>query len=122
MTYLSPNIIKVRIQKRIRQLGECSISVTGSFVKAFRKCGQPNCKCVNGGEQRHPSFRLTSKVKQKTKSIYVPVDMAQEVENWVKERQKIKRLLKEIDELSEQLIRQYVKRKRAVNKNNSRLE
>jgi len=57
---------------------------------------------------------LTSKVKGKTKAVYIPVDMEDEVEQWVKEHKKIKKFLREIDKLSEQIIRQHVKTKRAA--------
>lgn len=115
-------MIEERIQTRIRQLGECSISISGSFVRTSRKCGQKNCQCAKEGGEKHPSCILTSKVRGKTKAVYVPVDLAEEVENWAKERKKIKRLLKEIDDLAEQMIRQHVETKRAVNKNHSRLK
>ena len=122
MKQLSRKMIEGRIQTRIRQLGECSISISGSFVRTSRKCGQKNCQCAQEGGQKHPSCILTNKVKGKTKAVYVPVDLAEEVERWAKERKKIKRLLKEIDDLAEQLIRQHVKTKRAVSKNLSRLQ
>jgi hypothetical protein len=122
MKKLSRNKIEERIQSRIRRLGECSISISGSFVRTSRKCGQKNCQCAQEGGEKHPSCILTSKVRGKTKAVYVPVDLAEEVESWAKERKKIKRLLKEIDELAEQLIRQHVENRRAVSKNRSRLQ
>lgn len=118
----SRKTIEAQIQSRIRQLGECSTSISGSFVRTSRKCGQKNCQCAQEGGEKHPSCILTSKVRGKTKAVYVPIDLAEEVENWTKERKKIKRLLKEIDDLAEQLIRQHVQTKRAVNKNRSRLK
>lgn len=118
----SRNTIEAQIQSRISQLGECSISISGSFVRTSRKCGNKNCQCAQEGGEKHPSCILTSKVRGKTKAVYVPVDMAEEVENWAKERKKIKRLLKEIDDLAEQLIRQHVRTKRARNENQKRLQ
>lgn len=114
-------IVEEQIQARIRQLGECSISISGSFVRTSRKCGQKNCKCAKEGGEKHPSCILTSKVRGKTKAVYVPVDLAEEVESWVQERKKIKELLKEIDDLAEQLIREHVGKKRARNENKKRL-
>ena len=118
----SRKVIETRIQARIRQLGECSISISGSFVRTSRKCGQKNCQCAKEGGEKHPSCILTSKVRGKTKAVYVPVDIAEEVEAWAKERKKIKRLLKEIDDLAEQLIRQHVETKRASRANKKRLQ
>ena len=118
----SRKVIETRILARIRQLGECSISISGSFVRTSRKCGQKNCQCAKEGGEKHPSCILTSKVRGKTKAVYVPVDIAEEVEAWAKERKKIKRLLKEIDDLAEQLIRQHVETKRASRANKKRLQ
>jgi hypothetical protein len=50
-----------------------------------------------------------SKVKGKPKAIYIPKDMEKEVEQWAKEHKKIKKILKEIDEMSGQIIKQHVK-------------
>lgn len=113
---ISTNMLRQRIRARIKKLADCGICISGSFVRTSRKCGSPSCRCANGGE-KHPCCLLTSKVKGKTKAIYIPKEMEEEVEQWVKEHKKIKRLLKEIDEMSGQIIKQHVKIKRAVSKN-----
>lgn len=115
-TRMSAEMLRQRIQAKIRKLGESGIFISGSFVRSSRKCGNPSCRCANGGE-KHPCCLLTSKVKGKTKAVYVPVDMEDEVERWVKEHKKVKALLKEIDKLGERIIRQHVKTRRAANKN-----
>jgi len=122
MKLSSEKTIKQQIQTRIRQLGECSISISGSFVRTSRKCGQKNCQCAKEDGKKHPSCILTSKKKGKTRAVYVPVGLTEEVEQWVTERKKIKRLLKEIDELAEQLIRQHVGRNQAIRENKKRLQ
>lgn len=120
MRQLSRKLIEQRIQTRIRKLGECSISISGSFTKTYRKCGKKNCQCAKPDGKKHLACQLTSKVKGKTKSVYVPVDLSEEVEHWVKERQKIKQLLQEIDEYTEMLIRQHTRTSRAVRANKER--
>ena len=110
------NILKTRIKAKIKKIASVDICISGSFVRTSRKCGNPSCQCANGGE-KHPCCLLTSKVRGKTKAIYIPIDMEQEVEKWVKEHKKIKKLLKEIDEMSGQIIKQHVKTKRAVSNN-----
>lgn len=122
MKTLSRHVIEQRIRARTKRLGECSISISGSLAKIARKCGRENCRCTNDPSARHTAHLLTSKVKGKTKSVYVPVELVKEVENWVKERKKIKRLLKEIDELGEQLIRLHAPAARARSKNSRRLK
>ena len=114
--FISSAMLQQRIKARIKKLGECNTFISGSFIRTGRKCGKPSCRCATGGE-KHPCCLLTSKVKGKTKAVYVPVSMETEVEQWVNEYKKIKKILKEIDTMSEQIIKQQVKTKRAVNKN-----
>jgi len=122
MKNLSRHVIEQRIQARTKRLGECSISISGSLAKIARKCGRENCRCADDPSARHTAHLLTSKVRGKTKSVYVPVELVEEVDNWVRERKKIKRLLKEIDDLGEQLIRLHAPAARARNKNCDRLK
>jgi hypothetical protein len=122
MKSLSKTVIEQRIQARTKQLGECSISISGSLAKIARKCGRENCRCASDPSARHSAHILTSKVKGKTKSLYVPVELVEDVNHWIEERKRIKRLLKEIDELSEQLIRLHVPSERHRNKNLARLK
>jgi hypothetical protein len=120
MRQLSKKVIEQRIQARVRKLGECAISISGSFTKTYRTCGKANCQCARDDGQKHLACQLTSKVEGKTKAVYVPVGLSEEVERWVHERRKIKQLLKEIDEYAEMLIRQHSKRSRAVRANQKR--
>ena len=113
---VSINVLKMRVRAKIKELGNAKPFISGSFIRTSRKCGNPNCQCANGGP-KHPCCMLSSKVKGKTKGIYIPVAIADEVESWVKEHHRIKKILKEIDGMNEQIIRLYVTTSRAVSKN-----
>ncbi len=113
---ISANMLRQRIGVRLRKISEGGISVGGSFVRTSRKCGNPSCRCADGKE-KHPCCLLTSKVGGKTKVIYVPREMEEEVERWVLERKRLKKLLKEMDEMCERIIKQCVKTRRAASKN-----
>ena len=113
---VSINVLKMRVRAKIKELGNAKPFISGSFIRTSRKCGNPNCQCANGGP-KHPCCMLSSKVKGKTKGIYIPVAIADEVESWVREHQRIKKILKEIDGMNEQIIRMYVTTSRAVSKN-----
>lgn len=113
---VSINVLKMRVRAKIKELGNAKPFISGSFIRTSRKCGNPNCQCANGGP-KHPCCMLSSKVKGKTKGIYIPVAIADEVESWVKEHHRIKKILKEIDGMNEQIIRMYVTTSRAVSKN-----
>jgi len=113
---ISEAMLRRRIGVRIRKLGECGIFMSGSFVRTGRRCGSPSCRCADGGE-KHPCCLLTSKVKGKTKAVYIPVDMHEEVSGWAVEYRKVKRLLKEIDGLGERIIKRHVGARRAAGRN-----
>ena len=117
---VSINVLKMRVRAKIKELGNAKPFISGSFIRTSRNCGNPNCQCANGGP-KHRCCMLSSKVKGKTKGIYIPVAIADEVESWVKEHQRIKKILKEIDGMNEQIIRMYVTTSRAVNKNRKKV-
>jgi len=100
--------LESRIHDLARQLGEAAISIGGSLGTTHRRCGRAGCRCATDDLYKHPSRLLNSKVTGKTKSIYIPVAIAGEVEQWVQRRQKMKELLKQIDSLAEQIIRAHV--------------
>ena len=108
--------LKVKIKARIKELSKAKMFISGSFVRTERKCGSKTCACANGGP-KHPCCLLTSKVAGKTKAVYIPVDMADEVEGWVLEHRRIKAILKEIDKFGEQLIKIHVKSRRSRERN-----
>ena len=122
MENVSRKVLEERIRARIRRLGECSVSISGSLAEISRRCGRPNCRCATERAARHSAHLLNSKVKGKTRSVYVPVDMVEEVSGWIQERRRIQCLLKEIDQLAEQLIRLHVPTGRAANRNLARLK
>jgi len=93
-----------QIEAKIHSLGEAGIFMSGSFVEKRWKCAKPDCVCNRTG-RKHTAHAVTSKVKGKTKSIYVPVDQVEEVKKWVLEYKKVQKTLKEINALAEQLIR-----------------
>ena len=113
---VSINVLKMRVRAKIKELGQAKPFISGSFIRTARKCGNPDCQCAKGGT-KHPCCMLSSKVKGKTKGVYIPVALADEVESWVKEHRRVKGILKEIDKLNEQIIRLYVTASRAANRN-----
>ena len=112
---LSENVLRTRLLAAMKTLDGGKPLIEGSLSAVKVTCGNPNCRCAQG--EKHVSHLLTSKVKGKSKSVYVPTDMVEEVSAWVAEHRRIKKALKEISALSEQIIRQHVAVRRAVAKN-----
>jgi hypothetical protein len=57
------------------------------------------------GAQRGGGGQVTLKHRGKTRTVYVPNDLKDEVKAWVQEHRRLKRLLKEITTLQLELIR-----------------
>jgi len=59
------------------------------------------------GRQAGGGWHVTLKQGGKTRTVYVPKDLTEEVQAWIREHRRIKRLLREITELQLELIRSH---------------
>ena len=108
MKLASIDDLKARMHAKIRLIGRLGPFMAGTFVR----------KANNGSV----AYTVTSKVAGKTKSIYVPVGLADEAEQWTKEYKKCKKVLKEINAIGEQIIKAYGAKKRAGSRKNRNRE
>lgn len=60
------------------------------------------CRADRGDAVR---FQLTDKVAGRSRTLYVPADMAEEVRQWTQNWKQAKRLLRELSELSREEVR-----------------
>ena len=100
-----------RLRRKLAALGKKQPFIIGSLVKIQRRCGNPNCRCAREGP-KHPAHLLTTKVNGKTRAIYVPVDMVEEVRQWCRQYRDLKADIKEVSKCCEQRIRLHAKEKR----------
>jgi len=70
--------------------------------------------------RKSSSWRLTYKVKGKTQSVYVPVDMVEEVKRWIQEYKRLKELIKKESQESLAIIRGHVASRQAANRSRSK--
>ena len=117
---LSINILKSRRDSKLRILANVGPLLQGSLGRIGVTCGNPNCCCAQG--EKHVSHILTKKVRGKTKSVYVPVEMVEEAQTWINEQRRVKKLMKEISDLNEQILKLYVKSKRARERNQAAVQ
>jgi len=101
-----PTLIRRFLQARQKQLQANGPVLAASLVNIRRACGNPNCRCARG--QKHPGHYLTWKLKSKTHTTYVPVDLLPQVKQWTQEHRRIKQLVREITQLSLALIQSHV--------------
>lgn len=91
---------------RLKKLVAQGPVLGASLVEVRIRCGQTNCPCSRG--QGHPKHHLTFKVKGKTQTVYVPVDLVEEVREWIQEHRRLKTLMQEASQLSLARVRGHV--------------
>jgi hypothetical protein len=80
------------LQSRLEQLTPTGPVLPASLAAVNKRCGQPSCACHHGGSL-HQAHHLTLKEKGKTRTVYVPQDLLDEVRQWVAEHQRLKTVL-----------------------------
>jgi hypothetical protein len=109
-----PTLIRRMLDSRLASLATETPILAASLVQISKHCGRSCCHCRQGGPL-HTAWHLTFKVKGKSRTVYVPVDLLDDVRSWLAEHKRIKALLAEVHELSIALVKthaQHQKRKR----------
>jgi hypothetical protein len=106
-----PTLIRRQLQARLKRLAGTSPLLAGSLGLVYRRCGTPSCRCHHGGP-RHAAYQLTFKDQGRSRSVYVPKDLVEEVRQWLAAQHHLDHLLHEIHQLSTALIRTHVRTRR----------
>lgn len=101
-----PALIRQRRDARIRQLAARGPVLAASLVTIARRCGRPGCHCTQGA--LHVGHYLSYKVAGKTRMVYVPGDLVEEVRGWIAEHRRLRQLTREITQLTLAQIRGHV--------------
>lgn len=108
MELKSEKMLRERIARKVQSLGQsCSGILSGSLYRRPRR--------ADGGSV-YESCVVTRKVAGKTKALYIPKAMQAEVEQWMAEYKRVRRTLRELDTLSEALVRMQVPKDRQAKK------
>lgn len=86
----------------LRQLAQVGVFVEGSLCKVTR----PGRKAA--------SWQLTHKQDGKTRTVYVPLELVPEVQQWVKEYRHLKQLMQRLSHQSLRIIQRHVGVRRAA--------
>ncbi len=97
----SKNRFVTRREAVLRQIAHIGPFIEGTLVKLPRK----DC--------RHVAHRLTFKVKGKTRAVYVPLERVKDVETWMKEYKRLKKLVRSVTQASLGELRNHVRSRRA---------
>ena len=115
MSKMSIGVLETMRGARLKELRMLGPVLQGTVASIGVSCGNPGCRCVRG--EKHVSNVLTRKVNGKTKSVYVPSGMLEDAKKWSKEFRKAKKLLKEISDCSEKILKKFVATERAKKRN-----
>jgi hypothetical protein len=106
-----PTLIRRLLQARLKRLAGTRPLLAGSLGLVYRRCGTPSCRCHHGGP-KHAAYQLTFKDQGRSRSVYVPKDLVEEVRQWLAAQHHLDHLLHEIHQLSTALIRTHVRSRR----------
>jgi hypothetical protein len=106
-----PTQIRRMLHSRLQRLVPAGPVLAASLTRLNKRCGQPSCSCHHGGPL-HQAHHLTFKEDGKTRTLYVPQDLVEEVRTWVQEYQRLKALIQEVSQLARALIRGHVAHRR----------
>lgn len=89
-THASSTRLIRRRETWLKKLADLGPVMRGSLVTAQRG--------------NHTAHQLTVSVEGKTHTVYVPMDMIQEVKEWIKNYRRMQRIVKEVSKLSMAII------------------
>jgi hypothetical protein len=101
-----PTLMRRMRDARVKKLARLGPVLAGSLVQIPKHCGRPGCRCQRG--EKHVGWYLTRSVKGKTQTTYVPLEMLEDVQGWIRQHHRLKELIAEISELNRALIRTHV--------------
>jgi hypothetical protein len=83
--------------RKIKPFVQASLSLTK------KRCSNPRCRCAQEGPL-HEAALLTWKEENRTRTLYVPIELRQEVERWVQEGKLLKRLVGEVSQAQREFL------------------
>jgi hypothetical protein len=102
-----PTLIRRMLDARLKEMAPAGPILAASLSEVQKTCGKPSCACHHGGD-KHNAWHLTLRERGKTRTVYVPKGLLDDVRSWVAEHQRLKRLRAEISRLSLALVTTHV--------------
>ena len=101
---LSLRQLRERRRRIVSRIPDLQTVIAGSLQEQRRRCGKEACRCTRG-ELHGPYLYLSLRVGRRTRMIYVPADMAEQVHEAVKTNTAIDAALGEISAINLELLR-----------------
>jgi hypothetical protein len=102
-----PTLVRAQLKARLARLQSVEPMLAASLAEVHKRCGRKTCRCRTAGDL-HTAWHLTHKVAGKTRTVYVPLEILDDVRSWIDNHQRHKTLLAEIHQLSLALVRSHV--------------
>ena len=106
---MKPASITPNRHTKLRDAALARIAQIGPFLEGSL-CSVKRPGCLK------PGWQLTFKQKGKTHTVYVPMDLVQEVKIWTRNYRRLKKLIREVSRHSLGLIRGHTANQRAANR------
>ena len=99
--------LAARREDLLQQLAALGDLRPGSLVQSYRTCGKPNCRCADPSHPGHgPRWLLTHSVHGKTRTRTIPPDQLDATRVQIAECQRLRRLVAELIDVSDQVCQQ----------------
>jgi hypothetical protein len=102
-----PTLIRAQLKARLARLQNAEPMLAATLAEVHQRCGRKTCRCRTAGEL-HTAWHLTHKVQGKTRTVYVPLELLDDVRSWIDNHKRHKTLLTEIHQLTLALVRTHV--------------
>jgi hypothetical protein len=106
-----PTQIRSQLKARLARLGTEQPLLAASLTEVQKRCGRKSCRCQTDGP-RHSAWQLTYSLQGKTRTVYVPFDLLDDVHSWIANHKRHKSLLAEIHQLTVALIKSHAQHKK----------
>jgi hypothetical protein len=106
-----PTLIRSQLQARLARLGSDQPLLAASLAEVRKRCGRKSCRCATHAEL-HTAWHLTYQVEGKTRTVYVPHDLLDDVRSGIDNHKRHKDLLAQIHQLTVALIKSHTRHQR----------
>jgi hypothetical protein len=104
MAGLSLRQLRERRRRIAHRIPDLQAVIAGSLQEQRRRCGKEGCRCTRG-ELHGPYLYLSLRVGRRTRMLYVPAELADQVREAVRANAAIESALAEISAINLELLR-----------------
>jgi hypothetical protein len=102
---LSSPALRKRRRRLVRALPPIEYVVRGTLVETYKRCGRPNCHCVEGPGHGPKHYLSVSQPGGRPRRDYVPNDTHVQVAKLIHNFRKLREALDEICAINTELLR-----------------